>query len=122
MPQEPFGKRLTAPAVILALVAVAASRGVPALLVALILLPPVSAVLAVTAGWWGGAMVCAGAAAACLLVLPADAWILSLAWCVLCAVIPLVKVRTYVTAVVTAKMTMADLGYFDTAAARRLNR
>lgn len=93
MPQEPFGKRLTAPAVILALVAVAASRGVPALLVALILLPPFSAVLAVTAGWWGGAMVCAGAAAACLLVLPADAWILSLAWCVLCAVIPLVKVR-----------------------------
>ena len=93
MPQEPFGKRLTAPAVILALVAVAASRGVPALLVALILLPPVSAVLAVTAGWWGGAMACAGAAAACLLVLPADAWILSLAWCVLCAVIPLVKVR-----------------------------
>jgi hypothetical protein len=93
MSKEPFGKRLTAPAVMLAIVAVAASQGIPALAAALILLPPVSAVLAVTSGWWGSAMVCAGAGAGCLLVLPAEAWVLSLAWCVLCTVIPMIKIR-----------------------------
>ena len=93
MPGESTGKRLTAPAVMLALVAVAASRGIPILAAAMLLLPPVSAVLAVTSGWWGAAMVCAGACGACILVFPPEALPLSLGWCILCAVIPVIPLK-----------------------------
>lgn len=93
MSAEPLGKRLTAPSILLALIAVAASQGIPALTAALVFLPLAAAVLAVTSGWWGGAMICAAAGAACFLVMPSETWVLTTTWCILTAVIPLIKVR-----------------------------
>ena len=74
-------QRWLAPAVLAALTVLAAVLGIPFLAAAMLILPVAAACLAFTSGWAGAAALCGAACAAGIVVLPSEAWPVTVLWC-----------------------------------------
>lgn len=93
MPEGNAQKKWISGAILAALITVAAIRGIPSFMLALVALPVICAVQAVCGGWQITAGLCVLSAVCCVILMPGAACVIGILWCVCCAVIPLVPLK-----------------------------
>ena len=93
MPEGSTRKNWTSCAILVALALIAAIRGVPSFLLALVILPAAAAVQAAVGGWVSAAAVCAAAAAGCVYRMPGAMCACGILWCAACGTIASVKLK-----------------------------
>jgi len=81
MPDDAGRKNWIPTAILAALAGIAAIRGLPSLLIALLALPIAAAVQAACGGWIAAAAVCAAAAVGCIFRMPGFAGLIGVFWC-----------------------------------------
>ena len=93
MPEKNAGKNWISTGILVTLALFAAIRGIPTLMLAMIVLPVVAAVQAACGGWIAAGSVCAAVAAGCIFRMPGEACIGGIAWCAACGVIASVPLK-----------------------------
>ena len=93
MPAGETQKKWISSAIVAALILIAAIRGIPSFMLALVLLPVAAAVQAACGGWQVTAGLCALTAACCAFRLPGVACAVGIFWCACCAAIALAPLK-----------------------------
>lgn len=93
MPEEAGQKNWVPTAILVALVGIAAIRGLPSFLLALLILPVAAAVQAACGGWIAAAAVCAAASVGCVFRMPGMPCVIGVLWCAACCVIASVPLK-----------------------------
>ena len=93
MPEEIRRNNWVPTAILVALAGIAAIRGLPSLLLALLILPVAAAVQAACGGWIAAGAVCLAAALGCVFRMPGLAGLIGVSWCAASGIIASVPMK-----------------------------